>query len=407
MEFEYAKLSDKPKKEEIKSEINRLGVIVRDNLSEEQSIKLVINSIYGGIGNPFSEGFNLNVAEAITLQGQDLIKYAESIVNKYFMQHWHKDTRLHELLGVTEVKPITSPVSVYIDTDSCYITFNRVLRSCLGYDGDAIEFVVMIFEYRLGAYLDKCFAMYAEKRNVKNEQDFELETVSYSGLWLAKKKYILDVGYKLTKVEKSSDGSYKYTGIRKDSLNSLTYKGVEIIQSSTPLFARTRLKELVNYLLTKNKRLDLRELTAKLKKMKDEFKLENPENISKSVRVNEYSKYIINDSTGIEFNGSTVPQIRGAALHNYTINQKMDYKQTYELIRNGDKIKYFFTKPKTREGFDDAFAFLPGNYPYQFAPEMDYDTQFEKVILDPLNRLIVAMGFQNIRPNLVVSTKLF
>jgi len=407
MKFEFAKLSKDPTKEEIRSEIKRLGVIVRDNLSEEQSIKLVINSIYGGIGNPFSEGFNLNVAEAITLQGQDLIKYAESVVNKYFMQHWHKDIRLHELLNVTKVAPITSPVSVYIDTDSCYITFDRVLKSCAGYEGDAIDFVVKIFEYRLGAYLDKCFAMYAEKRNVKNEQDFELETVSYSGLWLAKKKYILDVGYKLTKVDKNVDGSYTYTGIRKGSLESLTYKGVEIIQSSTPLFARTRLKELVNYLLTKNKKLDLRDLTAKLKKMKEEFKLENPENISKSVRVNEYSKYIINDSTGIEFNGSTVPQIRGAALHNYTVNQKMDYKQTYELIRNGDKIKYFHVKPKTREGFDDAFAFLPGNYPYQFAPEMDYDMQFEKVILDPLNRLIVAMGFQNIRPNLVVSTKLF
>lgn len=407
MKFEYAKLSDNPTKEEIKSEIKRLSVLIRDNLSEEQSIKLVINSIYGGIGNPFSEGFNLDVAEAITLQGQDLIKFAETVVNKYVMQHWHKDTRLHEILGVINVKPITSPVSVYIDTDSCYITFDRMFNSCEGFVGDPIEFVVRVFEYRMGSYLDKCFSMYAEKRNVKNQQDFELETISYSGLWLAKKKYILDVGYKLTKVVKTESGTYTYTGIRKDSLNSLTYKGVEIIQSSTPLFARTRLKELVNYLLTKNKRLDLRDLTAKLKIMKDEFKLENVENISKSVRVNEYSKYIINDSTGIEFNGSTVPQIRGAALHNYTINQKMDYKQTYELIRNGDKIKYFFTKPKTREGFDDAFAFLPGNYPYQFAPEMDYDTQFEKVILDPLNRLIVAMGFQNIRPNLVVSTKLF
>jgi len=407
MKFEFARLSDNPTVEEIKAEIIRLGIIIRDNLSEEQSIKLVINSIYGGIGNPYSEGFNLDVAEAITLQGQDLIKYAEVVVNKYFMERFHKDTKLHDLLGVTNVRPITQPVSVYIDTDSCYITFASALAACDGYEGDPIDFVVKIFEYRMGAYLDKCFTMYAEKRGVRNQQDFELETVSYSGLWLAKKKYILDVAYKLTKVEKGEDGIYTYTGIKKDSMESLVYKGVEIIQSSTPLFARTRLKELVNYLLTKNTKLNLRELTAKLKKMKEEFKLENPENISKSVRVNEYTKYIVNDSTGIEFNGSTVPQIRGAALHNYTINQKLDYKQTYELIRNGDKIKYYHVIPKTREGIDDAFAFLPGNYPYQFAPDMDYDTQFEKVILDPLNRLIVAMGFQNIRPNLVTSTKLF
>ena len=29
------------------------------------------------------------------------------------------------------------------------------------------------------------------------------------------------------------------------------------------------------------------------------------------------------------------------------------------------------------------FAYQPGEYPYEFAPEVDHDRQFEKTILDP------------------------
>ena len=36
-------------------------------------------------------GYNIHVAEAVTLQGQDLIKYANSVLDDYFMNHWHLD----------------------------------------------------------------------------------------------------------------------------------------------------------------------------------------------------------------------------------------------------------------------------------------------------------------------------
>jgi hypothetical protein len=54
-----------------------------------------------------------------------------------------------------------------------------------------------------------------------------------------------------------------------------------------------------------------------------------------------------------------------------------------------------------------VFAFAPGEYPYEFAPEIDHDRQFEKTILDPINRVVTAMGFKGFNRNLIYTTSLF
>ena len=55
----------------------------------------------------------------------------------------------------------------------------------------------------------------------------------------------------------------------------------------------------------------------------------------------------------------------------------------------------------------DVFAYQPGDYPYEFAPKIDYDRQFEKTILDPINRVVTAMGFKSFNRNLIYTTSLF
>jgi len=55
----------------------------------------------------------------------------------------------------------------------------------------------------------------------------------------------------------------------------------------------------------------------------------------------------------------------------------------------------------------DVFAFSPGDFPYEFAPEIDHDRQFEKTILDPINRVVTAMGFKAFNRNLIYTTSLF
>lgn len=120
--------------EEIKKKISELTEIKNELKNEEQAIKLTMNSIYGAVGNAFFVCFNTDVAEAVTLQGQDMIKFSEKIVNRYFQEHWHLDTELHEKLGLSRVKKIHKPLVIYSDTDSCDQASKIILKS-----GDNIE----------------------------------------------------------------------------------------------------------------------------------------------------------------------------------------------------------------------------------------------------------------------------
>ena len=87
-------------KEEIQAEIIRMESLRDLYMNAEQAIKIFINSVYGACGSPWFAFFNPDVAEAVTLQGQDLIKYSEQVINRYFLEFWHKDTKLHKKLGL-------------------------------------------------------------------------------------------------------------------------------------------------------------------------------------------------------------------------------------------------------------------------------------------------------------------
>ena len=62
----------------------------------EQAIKLCINSIYGAFANDYFHFRSTEIAETVTLQGQDAIKHTEKAVEKYFKEFWHRDKKLHD-----------------------------------------------------------------------------------------------------------------------------------------------------------------------------------------------------------------------------------------------------------------------------------------------------------------------
>lgn len=102
-------------------DVEYLKKISLENATSEQAIKLVINSIYGAFANEYFHFYNVDIAETITMQGQHAIKYTEKMIEKYFQEFFHKDTKLHAKLGVPkgqEVPQIKRPVYKYCDTDS-------------------------------------------------------------------------------------------------------------------------------------------------------------------------------------------------------------------------------------------------------------------------------------------------
>jgi DNA polymerase elongation subunit (family B) len=105
-------------KEELELKLSEYENMANRYFNYEQSIKRILNSIYGAFGNEHFYFFNINIAESITLQGQHAILYTESMLNKYFTDFWHKDKQTHEKLGINVKGQVYKPVVIYIDTDS-------------------------------------------------------------------------------------------------------------------------------------------------------------------------------------------------------------------------------------------------------------------------------------------------
>jgi len=381
-------------REEIVAEINRLTLLMNLKKNEEQAIKIFINSIYGATASPYFVGYNVRVAEAITLQGQEVREYGSKIFNRYFMEFWHRDKELHQKLGITVTDKVPSEVTVYGDTDSVYVTFENIVKGCT-WDKDPRHLLLEIYKERVKNYIEKSYATYATQTGTDNIQDLEMETISYSAIFLKKKKYCLDLAWK--------DG--EAGGIYYQPQQKIKAVGVEIVQSSTPAFARNKMKELLKIIFQERHKLNLRKFADLLKKEKQAFMLDNIENVSMSSSISDYEKGIADDRKNLILNDHCPMHVRAAGSHNFLLNASK-WKNKYQLIKSGDKVRYYYAKVEMGGG-ENVFAYLPGNYPIELAPPVDYDLQFAKCIIDPVNRFVSAIGLPPISSELIVRTQLF
>jgi DNA polymerase elongation subunit (family B) len=364
-------------------EIEDFKSYAKNCYSQEQSIKLAINSIYGAFGNNHFHFYNSDIAETITLQGQEAIKYTEMMIEKYFKEFFHKDKDLHKKLGVpdgVDVPKIKGSIYKYGDTDSGYLSFEEVLEA-VKWKGTEKDFVLALNEFRLAGFIKKILADFAVARNSDNYLDFELETIAESGIFVAKKKYVQNIVWK--------DGKHF------DPLTYIKTTGLEIVQSSTPPFARQKLIEVIKLIFSKKslKYEDNADIIKVLKQIKEEFKITNIEKLSVSFGISDYNKYIINDVDKLEIAPKCPIHVRAAGNFNHLVN-KNKLKTKYELIHSGDKIKFYYTTDVSC----DVFGFKPGDFPIEIAPKMDIDKQFENTIINPLNRVIVAAGLPALNP---------
>ena len=377
--------------EELEAEIARIKDIQDQYYNQEQSIKIFINSIYGACASPYFVGYNIYVAEAVTLQGQDMILFTNKILDNYLLNEWHYDTAAHQRLGLTKVNKIVAKTMViYNDTDSVYLTFKPIVDSCNWKEKykDETEFILALRDHLLSDYIQKKFQEYAENYRTEDLQKLEMETIARSGLMLAKKKYLMDI-------------AWKDPGVFYGPQQKIKPVGVELVQASTPKFARNAQKELLLLLFQEGKGLKYQDVVARMREYKKEFKLQNPDDISLTKGIGDYEKYVLEDKDNLTLAGKCPINVRSAAVYNHELLNS-GFKTKYNLLKTGDKVKYYYAK-----GAHDVFGFVPGNYPVEIAYEMDYDLQFEKVLVEPFNRYIESIGFNAIPGHLMYSTALF
>jgi len=361
----------------------------------EQAVKVTLNSIYGAFGNKWFHFFNIDIAESITLQGQGAILYSEERLNIYFNKLWHKDVKVHEHFNI-KVEQVKKPSVIYIDTDSCYVQFEEMYES-IEWLGDILTidvFIMKLYNIRLDGFIKNSMEKYSTDLNTENHLFFDLETISYSGIWLSKKKYLQDIAW----IDKlSNDERYK-------TLSKIKTVGFDIIQSSTPTVARKQLTNAVEILLSEKPTAEtIAKLVEFLKKSKKEFKLADIDEVCFNRRTNNIDKYVIDDTDELQLALKCPANVRAAGFHNYLLNNKPQYKSKYKLNSNGEKLKIYHTNHHV----SDLFAYQAGEHPYEFAPPVDYEIQFEKSVIDPINRILIVLGLQTLNRNLIYSTSLF
>ena len=361
---------------------------------KQNAIKILINSIYGAFGNKWFYFYNPDIAQSITLQGQDLIKFSIKAVNHYFLEKWHKDEELHKLLGIDgyTINKIETEAAIYTDTDSIYVQFDSALESIVGSDftkDEALNICINIDRYRLSTYFDQCFEKYGKVFNTKNRLKFKLENLSETGIWLKKKNYAIRVAYEPNPNYELEPQDKRY----------LIIKGLEPVKGSYPIWARNKLIELTSFIMDRGKRLDLeRDIIPRLTDLKTEAVSMHPDELAFNFNIRIYNKYVASEAK-LELKKGISIFPRAAAIYNHILI-KNDLVGKYPKIREKDKIKFYYCNPEKNEGGHDVFAYSPGTYPDEIALPMDIDAQFFSLIVEPVNRLLTAMKISSLDINL-------
>ena len=321
--------------------------------------KISLNSAYGALGNVWFRYYDLLVAEAITTSGQLSIRWIERAVNKY----------LNDLL-----KTSGEDYVIASDTDSIYVCFDRLVSMVFTKEQETqkiVRFLDNVAREKIESFIEKSYQSLHEYVN-SYEQKMEMsrEVIADKGIWTAKKRYILNV--------------WDNEGVQyKDA--QLKIMGIEAVKSSTPAPCREKIKQGLKIIMNGTEK----ELNLFIQGFRKEFMNLPPEDIAYPRSVNGLSKF--SDTSQLFAKGAPI-HVKGAILYNHLVRKKK-IGHKYPFIQEGDKIKFLHLKsPNIYQCSSISFMTkLPKEL--QLHNSIDYDTQFEKSFIEPLNFILQRINW--------------
>ena len=289
--------------------------------------KVLLNSLYGVLGLPIFRFYDLDNAEAVTMTGQNIIKFSESKGNEFF----------NEIL-----KTNNKDYCIYIDTDSLFFSASPILNTIHEDQTDTKTMIADVLKITTDVqkYINDSYTEFAKHGlNIHGKHRFEIkqELICRSALWTAKKRYAQWVINK--------------EGILVDKLD---VKGLDVVRSSFPPAFRGFMENLLINILKATPKDTIDDDILKLEAGLNDLSVMD---ISKNTSINDIVKYesggedeYYTDRIFSTIKKGTPAHVKAAIAFNDLLKHfSLDKK--YSTIRNGEKIKWCYLK-KNEYGID-------------------------------------------------------
>jgi DNA polymerase elongation subunit (family B) len=234
-------------------------------------------------------------------------------------------------------------------------------------------------------FIDRSYQELAEYTNAYSQKMFmKRENIADKAIWTAKKRYIMHV--------------YDSEGVRYKE-PELKMMGIEAIRSSTPAVCRNYIKETLNLIMT----TDETTVQKYIADIRQEFRTLSFEQVAfprscnfvkweRNSQGKPYPSTYADDKT--IYKKATPIQVKGALIYNWYLD-KYGLDKKYEHVKSGEKIKFcYLRKPNP---FHDTVISSPDVLPKEFklGSYLDYEKQFEKGYLDPIEIILHAIGWKS------------
>lgn len=325
--------------------------------TQQMTMKILINSLYGALANKWFPLFNEQMAGAITGNGRFFIQKSASYIEK----------------GLQEKLPQDKKYIVYGDTDSFYYHIEPFMKHYMAKNpnltlNDYVNWADSFEKKLIQPLIQQSIDDFAHQLNAYNNAAIgcEREIISDAGVFAEKKKYYARV--------RDSEG----TRFPEDD-PYIKVMGLDVIKSSTPAWSKKRLKSAIPHILDK----DEDDLRNWINEIKQGFITANRNDIAAVGSVSRID-YNLQTDKGIPI-GS-----RAALVHNqYIKDHNLEHK--YAPVQAGDKCKRIFLT--TPNKFNSNIVAFTND---EFVNELDcidYDKQFEKGFLNPLKLMVNALEY--------------
>ena len=327
--------------------------------------KVQLNSAYGALGNQYFRHYDLRQAEAITMSGQLSIRWIATRLNEF----------LNKACGTEDNQFVIAG-----DTDSVYLNLKPVVDKFYGDNlpetSKVIDFLDSLCQKKIQPFIDKSYQELSDTMNAyEQKMDMEREVIADRGVWVAKKRYMLNV--------------HDSEGVRYDE-PKLKIMGLEAVKSSTPAACRDNLKKVMRLILTHTES----DVIDFIEAFRKEFKTLPLDDIAFPRGVNGLRKYRSADTI---WKKSTPIHVKGALIYNH-MREERGVAKKYEEIRDGDKLKFVHLR-EPNEAMAPVISFPDERIPAEFnlSNVIDHDTQFDKAFVEPLKIILDTIGWQTER----------